>query len=405
GFNIYIRNTKESPAASDVPLLKKYFSGSFVIKPVPEKYYEIYSDRNLVGYCFYSSEIGVKNSGYGGPINLFVVLDPSFKIIGIDVVEHNETRPYVTDEKLNKFLRQFVEGKEKIESITGATITSNAIISIIEESFLKLDKVHSGKISKENRAKIKFSVVLFIVFMIFVLFGFLKMKNIFRLIGLVFSIFLIGFYTQSTISLVNIANILTGRLISLKDGYFLYLLFGFVFITLILFGRFYCGWICPFGAIQEFINMPLFREKDHILIKSEVRVIKYFFLWLALILVFLFDAPNLANYEPFSTVFTFSGTKLFIIFAVLAILSSVFFSRFYCVYFCPVGAVFGIFSKLSIWKIRVNKNCNACGKCVKICPVGAIEIQLEKARVQHEECIQCNKCIISCPTGGITRTR
>ena len=405
GFNFYNRSKKEIyPTVLDISLLEKYFTGRIVTKWTPEKYFEIYENGKPAGYCFYTSDIGIKKSGYGGPINLFIVLDLSSRVIGVEVVNHNETPPYVTDEKLTEFLKKFIENPEKIETITGATITSDAILSIVEESLLKFGKIHRHFVS-ENDFKKKFSVVFLICLIGFILFGFLKKNDFLRFIGLFISVFFIGFYTKTTFSLVNIANIFTGRFMSFSSGFFSYIFFGLILVSLILFGRFYCGWLCPFGAVEEFVNIKKIDQPDRY---RFVRKTKYFILWFALILVFIFDNPNLANCEPFNTFFTFSGSNFFVLFTIVVILASVFFSRFYCRYLCPLGALFGIFSKLSIWKIRMNKNCNSCGKCVKICPVGAIEFQNEpemSVKILQEECIQCNKCIISCNTGGITRTR
>ncbi len=410
GFNLYKRSkTKERPAVENFSVLNKYFSGSFVVKPTSEKYFEVYSKKNLVGYCFYTFSLGIKKSGYGGPINLLIVLDPSLNILGIEVVSHNETPPYVTNEKLNKFLEQFLKPQEKIETITGATITSNTILEIVKESISRIDKFHkvrSIKIS-QNVFKKKLSFILISIFMTFVIISFLKKKEFLRVIGLFVSIFLIGFWTQSTISLVNIVNILTLRFIPLSEGYLFYFFLGLNFILIVLFGRFYCGWICPFGAVQELVGMLLKSSSYSTFSKVEARKTKYFFLWLALVLALVFDVPNFANYEPFGTFFMFKATKLFLIFTVIVLIGSIFFSRFYCLYFCPVGVFFGIISKFSILKIKTNKNCNFCRKCVKICPVGAIELksnQLQTIRVLTKECIQCNKCITFCNSGGITRS-
>jgi len=277
---------------------------------------------------------------------------------------------------------------------------------------------------------------------------------------------------------VNILNIMTQRFLVFGFATLHYWVFWvFILLSLILFGRFYCGWICPFGFLQEVLKLnkvnsspqpytctqerdnggvnypwPEPRTEKQGIQPAIFTKMKYFLVWIAVFFALLFDNPNLANYEPLSAVFGFVGSPLIIALSIVTLAVSFFHNRFFCKYFCPVGAVLGLCSIVSVWKLKVVNpviscpagtsahseagkgsglsqsashispslhflkdraslnneltGCNECGKCIMICPVSAIEKvnSTTKIQINNSECIQCNKCKNICTAGAIKRS-
>lgn len=180
-------------------------------------------------------------------------------------------------------------------------------------------------------------------------------------------------------------------------------------IIALIFRRSFCGLICPFGALQEFfgiIGKKLFGKRFIMPEKADkpLRYLKYLVL-----LVTLYFAWNTAGlwvnpYDPWAAYGHVSaGIESLIdeyliglIILIVILIGSLLYDRFFCKYLCPMGAVYGMISKLSPAKITRNENtCVNCGMCNKNCPVN-IKVS-EQKEVKSAECINCQICILSCP--------
>lgn len=198
---------------------------------------------------------------------------------------------------------------------------------------------------------------------------------------------------------------------------------GWLFLFGALLGRLVCGWLCPFGLLQELLHKIPCPKKWKKLPGDRVLVwLKYALLALFVILLPLFavDAFGLGKTWfckyvcpqgtleagiPFS--FLDAGLraslgflyrwKLAILIAVCVL--SVMVYRPFCRYLCPLGAVYGFFNKLSIYHYSLDeKACISCGKCQKACPM---DLAVWKDPNQML-CIRCGKCKTACPVGAIT---
>ena len=196
-----------------------------------------------------------------------------------------------------------------------------------------------------------------------------------------------GFLSVSHIT----SGIWTGVGVYLRDLPLL-LLVTFTLVTTLIWGRVFCGFLCPFGALQDVI--------DHIVPKSWKRPlpqrihrratwIKYGILAVILVPAILGSDVSLYQYfEPFGTVFFLSPSFPLWLIAGGFLAASVVIPRFYCRYACPLGAALGILSLVSFRRIPRVEHCSLCSVCEQKCPTGAIR----KEVVDVHECVRCNVC-------------
>jgi len=178
----------------------------------------------------------------------------------------------------------------------------------------------------------------------------------------------------------------------------------------LLLGRFWCGWFCPFGTVQDIV-MRL-RHRGNVATLPPVPWTKYLSLGGILLAAWIFSETVFCKVCPAGSLFAaipqrFTspelnfGTFFYVHLGTLAvaILFFVLVGRFWCRYLCPLGAIYGVFNRVSLLKVVVNKNrCNDCKQCLSVCPVG---IQEPEDIGHSTDCIQCGKCISECPAQAI----
>lgn len=179
-------------------------------------------------------------------------------------------------------------------------------------------------------------------------------------------------------------------------------------IAAILFGTIFCGYICPFGSFQEWIGKlgrKLFPKRyNRVVPKKLDRVLRYL-RYLVLIMVLYQTAVSATlvfqSVDPYYALFNFFTNEVavtaYIMLGVILALSLII-ERPWCKYFCPYGALLGLFNSARIFKIRRNKNtCIGCKKCDQVCPMN-IEVS-QGETIRNHQCISCHKCLseVSCP--------
>ncbi len=168
----------------------------------------------------------------------------------------------------------------------------------------------------------------------------------------------------------------------------------FTVLTTLFWGRVFCSSLCPFGALQDFISRFTPRHFQRELpqaIHDKAIYIKYGILVFLIVMALTYSELSLFQYfEPFGTVFYISQSLL--LWGILAafLLASVFISRFYCRYACPLGAALGITALLSPWRINRVTQCDVCKVCEQACPTGAIR----GPEIDFKECVRCDVCEI-----------
>ena len=227
-----------------------------------------------------------------------------------------------------------------------------------------------------------------------------------RLGFLLFTVAWLGGFAQAQLSVVNILTFGNALITEFKWGYFLmdpliFLLWCGTAIALLFWGRgVFCGWLCPFGALQELLNKAarLARVPQVTLpwgLHERLWPVKYV-IFIGIFGVSLHDlalAEQLAEVEPFKTtvILRFAHEWPFLLWAGLLLGAGLFVERFFCRYLCPLGAALAIPGKIRIMEwLRRHKECGApCHRCAQECMVQAIH---PDGHINPNECLYCLHC-------------
>jgi polyferredoxin len=200
---------------------------------------------------------------------------------------------------------------------------------------------------------------------------------------------------------------------SFANHIFPYFALGLVLLFGVIAGRFWCGWICPFGTLQDYMyKIPTFKLR----VPGFLTYLRYGFLAGTVFLV-----PYLANttehnlfwcqfcpagrieagiYAKFVTpawpeIWRFLVIVGFVLFMIVS-------QRGFCRVFCPLGAIFGLCNKISLWRITLSgENCKTCGQCRRICPVNH-SIHESPDSPDCIKCLDCKTCKFGAVSHGIS---
>ncbi len=223
-----------------------------------------------------------------------------------------------------------------------------------------------------------------------------KFWHKYRKLLLISSVVVLGFYLEGFLCpLLALQNIFT----KWQTGYLPLFLLGLVIPTL-FWGKVFCGYVCPFGAIQDLLHIKKIQRKIPFRYARYLGMSKYILLGYLVLRILFTNQVIFQNYTPFKMLFTWGGTPLSLGITVAFALLFLMVYRPFCRYFCPLGAFLGILSHFSFFKIRIKSNCTNCGVCRRVCPTNAIVGNLPK--INAAECILCGKCLKKCPQKAIS---
>ncbi len=210
-----------------------------------------------------------------------------------------------------------------------------------------------------------------------------------------------------------------------RNYQFSFYVIGFLILVGVCLGRFVCGWLCPFGLVQDIVyQIPFVKKYKNIYGHKIVKYLKYVILILFVIILPLFVVNIIGQGSPwFCKYICPSGTLMAgiplvamntplqqaigflyywkISILILLILLSIVVYRPFCKYLCPLGAIYGMFHSVAFYRYDVDvEKCVQCGKCQKSCNMDISVWQ----NPNSPECIRCGDCIKCCPTGAIEKT-
>ncbi|MEZ5933022.1 MAG: 4Fe-4S binding protein [Alphaproteobacteria bacterium] len=236
-----------------------------------------------------------------------------------------------------------------------------------------------------------------------------KLYRALRFGFLIFVLLWLGWYASAQLSVLNVLTFAKALLTKFDWGFFLlepliFILWGYVAVALLFWGRgVFCGWLCPFGALQELshhlakrLRLPELRLP--FALHERLWPIKFvIFLGLfALSLGPMASALRLAEVEPFKTavVLRFDRAWPFVAYALALLAAGLFIERFFCRYLCPLGAAFAIPSRLR--QFEWLKRRWQCGRQCRICAVGCpVQAIHPEGQINPSECIYCLACQVN----------
>lgn len=197
---------------------------------------------------------------------------------------------------------------------------------------------------------------------------------------------------------------------------------GFLIAAGAALGRFICGFLCPFGWMQELLHrIPFPKKLKKLPGEKFLRLLKYLMLAVFVILLPLFfiditglgkpwfcayicpagtleaGIPLVLASAPLREAIGFLYAWKLLILAIILFLSLILWRPF-CRYLCPLGAIYGFFNPVALFRFRINRNqCTSCGACEKACPMGLPVSQ----KPNGMECVRCGKCRDACPQNAI----
>ena len=232
-------------------------------------------------------------------------------------------------------------------------------------------------------------------------------RQIFRNIYLLWILIWLGWEAGGQVTILSILTWVTAPISqpswnTLLSDPLLIVLMSYVIVTFFVWGRgVFCGWLCPFGALQELIaNIGKFLKIKQIKIPEKYNKTSLNIKYIILLTLFItcFIAPNFLNLgseiEPFKTAISmkFNREWYYVIYAVLLLAVGLFIERFFCRFICPLGAFMAIGGKLRIFNSFLKRR-NECGSpcklCSNECPIDAIE---KNGKINMNECFYCLDC-------------
>ena len=192
---------------------------------------------------------------------------------------------------------------------------------------------------------------------------------------------------------------------------------GFFFLFGSLLGRTICGWLCPFGLVQDLLHrIPVFQKRKRLPFHRILIYGKYAVLLFLVCIGSMFLFGGFARVPAFCKYLCPSGTllgalpllsanellrsqigglffwKLGILIVILVLSVKIF--RPFCQYLCPLGAIYGWFNRFSLVQVHWEKErCTSCKACQRACPVDLAPEEISRS----PECIRCGRCVSACP--------
>ncbi len=335
--------------------------------------------------------------GYAGPLNLLVSIDKAGVLRGVRYVDSNETPSYIAD--IDHWLAGLAGfnlatnalSLDHIDALSGATLSSRAALQSINHTAqvggrLAFSKVFA--VSKEDGPQkvdwwsAQFLLTLLLIISFFPVY--FSGKDGLRLVYQAAVLVVLGFTFNTLVTEVDLINLCLGHFSALTSNPQRWLLLGFVLMTALFYGQAYCGYVCPFGALQEFLSrlgrllyLRNYPQRD---LETHMRYIKFILLALMLMAVWVTGEVLWASFNPMQHFFGGKLSGWIGVITVISLTGALVYYRFWCRYFCPFGAFLALSNKLAVFRRFAPQ------RRFEHCDLGV--------REEYDvDCIHCHRCI------------
>lgn len=315
--------------------------------------YHIYENGNIIGLAVNTSPFSDDIFGYNSITPLTIYIDENDKIIEVEVCPNKESRGYMNKVLKSGYLKSWdgldiVEAlNHQIDAVSGCTYTSTAISQSLQIRLQELTSQKAKLHSWDWNLFAKQLCVLIVTILALICFFNPKKTKKLRIITLSLSILILGFWSNSLLSLAMFYNWITNGISLTMQLVIIFIAAVSIILPLVTKKSFYCQYLCPFGAVQEFVGMIPVKK-----ITVSAKLYKFFSILRKVILLTLLVLLasgvtfDLSMVEPFS-IFSYQ-TIIFEVALLTAVIvvASIFIKKPWCNYICPTGTVL----KSGMWK-------------------------------------------------------
>jgi NosR/NirI family nitrous oxide reductase transcriptional regulator len=286
---------------------------------------------------------------------------------------------------------------QRVDALSGATVSSRAALAAVNRTAAVAGRAAFGKsfatVSDQADAGSELQMPRFLVTLALLLVSipiYLSGSERARLGLLGASLVLLGFWLNSLVTEIDLVNLGLGHLTSLSENPQRWLLLGFVLLSGLAFGQLWCGYLCPFGALQEFASrlgrLLGLRRYPQRPLEVRLRFLKFLLLGLTLAAVLLSGDAFWVSFNPMQHAFGGrpGGWMLWVLGA--SLLGALVYFRFWCRYLCPFGAFLALSNKFALLRRFAPK------RRFEHCDLGVKE-------EFDVDCIRCNRCLSGRDTG------
>jgi polyferredoxin len=164
-------------------------------------------------------------------------------------------------------------------------------------------------------------------------------------------------------------------------------------IPTLIFGRSFCGFACPIGALQEFLAPRAHAIRVPFRVEAGLRFGQMIFFAFLVLASVKTGSYFFEKIDPFRTIFNVRGNALQLSIAAFFLFLSLFIYRPFCRYLCPLAFLLSLVGRLSLFRIHKPTGCTNCGLCQKRCPISVIDAMNQ---VKDHHCIRCGECLEAC---------
>lgn len=332
--------------------------------------------------------------GYAGPINLLLGVDRRGRLMDCRYLESHETPAYIAG--IRDWLATLAGWDlaagplelMRVDALSGATVTSRAALESINRAAARVSEVAFGVstpvLPKPAGTPIGAPFWATLVLLVAAVLIHLSGDQRARLLLLVASIVILGLWLNTPITEVDLVNLSLGNAASPAENPQRWLLLAFAGASALLFGPIWCGMLCPFGALQELISragrrlgLRIYADRR---LDEVARFVKFILLALMLIAVWVSGETAWAVIDPMQQIFGGRLGGWMLVLAAAVLLGSLVYVRFWCRYFCPIGAFLALGNKLALLGGLAPK------RRLEHCDLGV-------HHENHLDCIRCGRCL------------